>query len=590
MAKIFTRRVITLLVIFILLEIVLCVSMEDKALASSSLLTSSEKNLIKKYGWGEDYVERWPDGIIYIYNGTTYKGLPKIIKKINQIIGGKTVFQLSDNKEISKVVFESYASLKYASESDWSWGGHSLKKWVISLSNKYLHDSKNDKLFLLIFTQIAGFNYEADKKKYGEWWEFTIDRDVEKMLRALYKVPPGYNLSTGKIDEIAKPSEEIDTQNTGAINLTSTPSGASVFLDGSFKGVSSITLEKITPGKHMLKVTKTGYQDWQQEVTVSSDKTIEIFVNLTLLSLAPGEINLTSTPAGASVFLDGSFKGVSPIIISNVPVGKHILKVTKSGYQDWQQEITVSSDKTIEIFVSLAQLSSALGEINLTSTPSGAKVFLDVGQYIGKTPLTIDKVSPGKHKVTMVLADYEKYVQEVDVIAGKVIDVSATLVTTRIQSTSRIWSLEGRFINFSSLCEFCNREPKLLSPQKSTFYKGAKWTITGCSTLDEKLLSQQPLAIIIKIHNSTDVVQALTLPLLSDFIVHTQTDSKSALAFYYHWGSVDLRDWVTELKGKIEVELKAGAAMELVYLIPGFNGKAKIELLNIGSFEINEPK
>ena len=230
------------------------------------------------------------------------------------------------------------------------------------------------------------------------------------------------------------------------------------------------------------------------------------------------------------------------------------------------------------------------GAINLTSIPSGAKVFLDAGQYMGKTPLTIDRVSPGKHKVTLVLVDYEKYVQEVDVVTGKVVDVSAPLVATRIQPTSRVWSLEGRFINFSSLCEFHNREPKLLLPQSVTYYGGIKRTITGCSTLDEKLLSQRPLAIIIKIHNSTNVGQALILPLLSDFIVHTQTDSKSALAFYYHWGSVDLRGWVTELKGKIEVQVKAGTAMELVYLIPGFNGKAKIELLNIGSFEINEPK
>jgi hypothetical protein len=393
------------------------------------------------------------------------------------------------------------------------------------------------------------------------------------MLKALYKVPPGYNLSTGKVDEITKPPEEIDTQNTGAINLTSTPSGASVFLDGSFKGVSSITLEKITPGKHMLKITKTGYQDWQQEVTVSSDKTIEIFVNLTLLSLAPGEIKLTSTPSGASVFLDGSFKGVAPIIISNVPVGKYIIKVTKSGYQDWQQEVTVSSDKTIEIFVSLAQLSSALGEIKLTSTPSGAKVFLDAGQYIGKTPLTINKVSPGKHKVTLVLADYEKCVQEVDVIAGKVIDVSATLVATRIQSTSRIWSLEGRFINFSSICELSNRDPKLLLPQGFKF-SAKKLTVTDCSMLYEKLLPQKPLAIIIKIHNSTDVLQALTLP-LTDLIIHTQTDSKPALAFYCPWHSLGKRGWASKaIDCVLEVELRSGTAMELVYLIPRFNGKA----------------
>ena len=94
------------------------------------------------------------------------------------------------------------------------------------------------------------------------------------------------------------------------------------------------------------------------------------------------------------------------------------------------------------------------GAINLTSTPSGAKVFLDAGQYMGRTPLTIDKVSPGKHKVTLDLVDYEKYEQEVDVITGKVVDVSDTLVATRIQPTSRIWSLEGRFIDFSSLCEY----------------------------------------------------------------------------------------------------------------------------------------
>ncbi len=442
MAKIFTRRIIALLVILILLEIILCVSIEDKALASDSLLTSTEKYLIKKYGWGEgDYVERWPDGIIYVYNGTPFKGLPKIIKKINQIIGNKTIFQLSNDKEISKVVFKSYASNKYAAESDWSWDGHSLKKWVISIDNKY---TRRDKLFLAEFTKVAGFNFLADEKKYGEWWEFTIDRNVEKMLKALYKVPPGHNLSTRKVDEVSKLLEKINTQNTGVIKLISNPSGASVFLDDSFKGVSSITLENITPGKHMLKVTKTGYQDWQQEVTVSPNKTIDVTVNLVTIIGAKtidkqDNIFLSSTPSAAKIYLDNKYQGITPQTLSNLNPGTYQLRLTKSGYQDWQQEVTVSFDKTVEIFVYLAPLSSALGEIKLTSTPSSAKVFLDAGQYMGKTPLTIDKVSPGKHKVTLVLADYEKYVQEVDVIAGKVIDVSATLVTTRIQPMHYPW-------------------------------------------------------------------------------------------------------------------------------------------------------
>ena len=168
--------------------------------ASSDELTDSEISLIKKFGYGENYVKRWPDGIVYVYNGTTYKGLPKIIKTINQIIGNKTIFKLSNDKKTSKVVFESYVSNKYAAEYNWNWKGYNLEKWVISLSNKYVHDSKNNKFFLSMFTLIAGFNYQADKKKYGEWWEFSIDRNVKKMLKALYKVPPGYNLLTGEVE------------------------------------------------------------------------------------------------------------------------------------------------------------------------------------------------------------------------------------------------------------------------------------------------------------------------------------------------------------------------------------------------------
>jgi len=168
--------------------------------ASSEGLTDSEKTLIRKYGYGDIFVKRWPDEIIYVYNGTTYKGLPKIIKTINQLIGEKTIFKLSNDKKNSKVVFESYVSNKFAAEYNWNWKGYYLEKWVTSLSNKYVHDSKNNKFFLSMFTLIAGFNYLADKKEYGEWWEFSIDRKVKKMLKALYKVPPGYNLLTEKVE------------------------------------------------------------------------------------------------------------------------------------------------------------------------------------------------------------------------------------------------------------------------------------------------------------------------------------------------------------------------------------------------------
>jgi len=197
MKKRLVYRLIFILVVFLMVNYSYCVLSGN---TSSDELTDSEKSLIKKFGYGENYVKRWPDGIVYVYNGTTYKGLPKIIKTINQIIGDKTIFQLSNNKEKSQVVIESYASSKFAAEYKWSWKGYNLEKWVITLSNKYVHDSKNNAFFLSMFTLIAGFNYKADEKKYGKWWKFSIDRNVKKMLKALYKVPPGYNLLTEEVE------------------------------------------------------------------------------------------------------------------------------------------------------------------------------------------------------------------------------------------------------------------------------------------------------------------------------------------------------------------------------------------------------
>lgn len=48
--------------------------------------------------------------------------------------------------------------------------------------------------------------------------------------------------------------------------------------------------------------------------------------------------------------------------------------------------------------------------------------------------------------------------------------------------------------------------------------------------------------------------------------------------------------WNTKVKGKVETEVTSGEAIELLYLVPRFNGKATIELSNIGKFKINAPK
>lgn len=55
-------------------------------------------------------------------------------------------------------------------------------------------------------------------------------------------------------------------------------------------------------------------------------------------------LDITSTPAGAEIELDGSFVGNAPSSIS-VAAGDHTLKVTKTGFAMWEKKIKTSSGK-----------------------------------------------------------------------------------------------------------------------------------------------------------------------------------------------------------------------------------------------------
>jgi len=114
--------------------------------------------------------------------------------------------------------------------------------------------------------------------------------------------------------------------------------------------------------------------------------------------------------------------------------------------------------------------------------------------------------------------------------------------------------------------------------------QSGRWIFTGCAALDKEL--QQPLAIIITIRNSTDTSHNLTVPLLSDVVVHSKVGSEPALAFWFpgFWGDPG---WVAKVEGaELEVEIEPGVAIELLYLVPQFSGEATIEVANIGLFKV----
>ena len=64
-------------------------------------------------------------------------------------------------------------------------------------------------------------------------------------------------------------------------------------------------------------------------------------------------LEITSTPAGAEIQLDGNFSGDTPSSITVTP-GEHTIKVSRSGYKPWERKMTTTSG-SVKIVAELEQ-------------------------------------------------------------------------------------------------------------------------------------------------------------------------------------------------------------------------------------------
>ncbi len=112
---------------------------------------------------------------------------------------------------------------------------------------------------------------------------------------------------------------------TGSLQLNSIPDQAEIYLDGILRGKTPLTIDEIKPGSHKLKLSKGLYGAGQQvEVEAGLRQTVVI-----QLKQRFGQLELSSRPVGARVYLDEALIGETPLRIPSLIVGEHRLKLIK---------------------------------------------------------------------------------------------------------------------------------------------------------------------------------------------------------------------------------------------------------------------
>ena len=217
----------------------------------------------------------------------------------------------------------------------------------------------------------------------------------------------------------------------GTISVSSSPSGANVYLDGKFRGTPTQTIGGLTAGSYFVELTKPGYQDWTGSVRVYAGQITSTSPTLVpVQSPTTGALSVTSNPSYAAVYLDGIYEGQTapgtPFIISGVSAGSHTVMVSLTGYADSVTTVTVNSGQTTAVRAELIPSGPEYGTVSVTSSPTGAEVYIN-NVKAGITPVTSDTMTPGSYTVTIRLSGYTEWSSITEVTAGSTSYVSANL-------------------------------------------------------------------------------------------------------------------------------------------------------------------
>ena len=223
----------------------------------------------------------------------------------------------------------------------------------------------------------------------------------------------------------------------GNLDIRSTPSGATVSLDGARQGQTTPFELQLPPGKYVVKIQKDRFYPYEETVVVEPSKTRSVVADMVRQL---GRMVVETNPPGAKVYIGEDLIGTTPFTHEK-PVGTYVMTMKKPEFRDKVIQATIAPDETLSITEDLTERS---GGLKITTNPPGAEVHLD-DVYMGETPLPLEK-KPGKYRLTIRGKKYREVSEDI-VIEDNITknihrDLDPVVVEFRIDSDpsrAKVW-------------------------------------------------------------------------------------------------------------------------------------------------------
>lgn len=297
-------------------------------------------------------------------------------------------------------------------------------------------DQNNEVAALIkIVTTETGFVFDggmlgtvATVQKTGEIWlyvpqkarKITISHQQLGVLRDYYypcTIEAGRTyemiLSTGKVTTIVQ--EDAGGQ---YVAMTLTPANAEVYIDDILTEVSGGTVSKLLKyGKHTYRITAPLYETEVGQFDISSHGRTDLKI---ALRPAYGQLQLTSTPPGAEVYIDDDYKpaGTTPFTTERLPKGKHTLQFRLASYKPLKQTVDVVGDASVQTIS--ATLEPNFAEVSVLA-PGNADIYIN--QELKGSGRWSGRLNTGLYTVEARKESHYSTRKTVDIKAGETTEI-----------------------------------------------------------------------------------------------------------------------------------------------------------------------
>jgi hypothetical protein len=178
-----------------------------------------------------------------------------------------------------------------------------------------------------------------------------------------------YNVNSGQTTYASVTLVPVQNPSTGDLLVTSSPSGAAVYLNGNYQGVTSqsggpLDITDLTAATYTVVLKKSGYQDYTTTVKIVGGQTAQVAATLTASGTpSSGTISaeILSTPQGADVYVNNIYKGVTPLNFQNVPIDTtqtYTVTIKMDGYTPYTTSGKATPGQSIQINAALSPVAT----------------------------------------------------------------------------------------------------------------------------------------------------------------------------------------------------------------------------------------